>query len=133
MTGYTIKQVAEKVNLTVHTLRYYDKEGLLPFVERDYNGNRFFTENDMEWLAVICCLKNTGMPIRQIKKYIQWCLIGDETLEFRRHMLIDHRQEVIKQIIELKNNLEKIDWKINHYDTIGKIQIEDKQIHTAAH
>jgi DNA-binding transcriptional MerR regulator len=114
--GYTIKQVAEKMNLTVYTLRYYEKEGLLPFVQRDCTGNRSFNENDLEWLSLICCLKNTGMPIKQIKQYIDWCLDGDETLATRKKMLIEHRQDVLKQINELKKNLEKINYKISHYE-----------------
>ncbi|KPU45620.1 HTH-type transcriptional regulator AdhR [Oxobacter pfennigii] len=126
--GYTIKQAAKKAGLTIHTLRYYDKEGLLPFIKRDNSGNRFFTENDMEWLEVICCLKNTGMSIKQIKKYVQWCFVGDETLEARRQMLIEHRKEVMKQINELKQNLKKIDYKITHYNTSCRVEVEDKKI-----
>lgn len=112
---YTIKQVAEKMNLTAYTLRYYDKEGLLPFVVRDSSGNRLFTENDIEWLGLICCLKNTGMPIRQIKKFIQGALEGDHTLESRIEMLLAHRNDVLRQMEELNKNLEKINWKINYY------------------
>lgn len=128
---YTIKQAAQKTNLTVHTLRYYDKEELLPFVERDAVGNRFFTENDMEWIGLICCLKNTGMPIKQIKRYIQWCFEGDHTLKMRKQMFIDHRSEVLRQIDELKQNLTKIEYKIAHYDAI-QVQIEDKSCHSIA-
>ncbi len=112
---YTIKQAAEKMHLTAYTLRYYEKEGLLPFVERDSSGNRLFTDNDIEWLGLICCLKNTGMPIRQIKKFIQGALEGDQTLESRLEMLIQHRKDVLKQIEELNKNLDKINWKIDYY------------------
>ncbi len=112
---YTIKQAAEKMNLTAYTLRYYDKEGLLPFVERDSAGNRLFTENDIEWLGLICCLKNTGMPIRQIKKFIQGALEGEHTLQSRVEMLLEHRNSVLKQMEELNKNLHKINHKINYY------------------
>lgn len=114
---YTIKQAAEKMGFSIYTLRYYDKEGLLPFVARDNAGNRFFTENDMEWLEVICCLKKTGMSIKQIKQYVKCCFDGDKTLKIRKQMLIEHRLEVVKQIKELKHNLEKIDCKIARYNT----------------
>ncbi len=130
--AYTIKQVSEKINLTVHTLRYYDKMGILPFVDRDYNGNRLFTDNDVEWLGLICCLKNTGMPLKQIKKYIQACFEGDSTLEYRRKMLVAHRQEVLKQINDLKNNLETINYKISHYTTIGKIPANENSVQSVA-
>lgn len=129
---YTIKQAAEKMCLTAYTLRYYDKEGLLPFVERDTAGNRLFKENDIEWLGLICCLKNTGMPIKQIKKFLQMSLVGDQSLETRRQMLIDHRREVLDQIDELHHNLEKIDHKINHYNGCCKKYNEEKNILTTA-
>ena len=118
---YTISQVAEKFDLTAHTIRYYDKEGLLPFIERTKAGNRQFSDKDFDWLKLITCLKNTGMPIKQIKLYIQWCLQGDETLELRRQMYIDHRQEVLKQIDDLKKNLKSIDYKLEFYDTACNI------------
>lgn len=127
---YTIKQAAEKMNLTAYTLRYYDREGLLPFVERDNVGNRLFTENDMEWLGVVCCLKNTGMPIKQIKKFIQWSLYGDKTLETRRQMLIEHRKKVLEQINELNHNFEKINHKINCYNESCKKYNEENHVCT---
>lgn len=114
---YTIKEVAEKFNLTEYTIRYYDKEGLLPFIERNKSGKRIFTDRDMDWLTIICCLKNTGMQIKQIKQYINWCIEGDKTLEIRKQMFIDHRKDVLKQIEELKKNLTMIDYKIKYYDT----------------
>lgn len=130
--NYTIKQAAEKVNLTVHTLRYYDKEGLLPFVNRDKAGNRVFTDSDLEWLGLICCLKNTGMPIKQIGTYIQWCLEGDSSLETRRQMLIEHRQIVLQQIEELNHNLEALNHKIERYNTLCNIPIEEKVVYSLA-
>lgn len=114
--GYTITQVAEKSNLTAHTLRYYDKEGLLPFVERSKNGNRDFSDSDLEWIGLICCLKNTGMQIKEIKNFIEWCMEGDSTLEKRRQMFIDHRKIVEEQMSELQKNLNKIDHKIWYYN-----------------
>lgn len=116
--GYSIAEVAEKTNLTPHTLRYYEKEGLLPFVDRSDTGNRDFKDKDMEWLELICCLKNTGMSIKQIKEVIALCLKGDDTLEIRREIFISHREEVLSQIEELHKNLDKINCKINYYDSI---------------
>lgn len=125
--SYTISQVAEKFNLTPHTIRYYDKEGLLPFVDRSKAGNREFSNSDLDWLRLICCLKNTGMPIKQIKQYIEWSVQGEATLELRRQMFIDHRQEVLKQMEDLKENLKMIDYKLQFYDSACNIQLsEDK-------
>lgn len=120
---YSISQVAEKFNLTPHTIRYYDKEGLLPFIDRTKAGNREFSDSDLDWLKLICCLKNTGMPIKQIKQYIQWCLQGDDTLEIRRQMFLDHRKEVLKQMEDLKENLKTIDYKLSLYDTSCNISV----------
>lgn len=116
--SYTIQQAAQKVNLTVHTLRYYDKEGLLPFVSRDKSGNRAFSESDLDWLGLICCLKDTGMPIKQIGHFIQSCMEGDGTLDLRRQMLIAHRQSVIRQIEDLNRNLAAINHKVETYNRL---------------
>lgn len=119
--GFTIREVAEKTKLTAHTLRYYEKEGMLPAIKRDSAGNRDFSDRDMELISVICCLKNTGMPIKQIKEYINWCVVGDETLDMRKELFIKHRQDVLRQIEELNTNLEKIDYKIKYYGNKSKL------------
>jgi DNA-binding transcriptional MerR regulator len=116
--AYSIAQVAEKTNLTAHTLRYYEKEGLLPFVERNDSGIRTFGDKDLQWLEVICCLKNTGMPIKKIKEYIELCCEGDDTLEVRREIFLKHREDVLRQMAELQKNLDKINHKIKFYDQV---------------
>ena len=80
---YTVGEIVKKMNVAASTLRYYDKEGLLPFVERSESGIRMFKDSDMEWLAIIECLKKTGMPIKEIKKFIDWCMEGDATIDQR--------------------------------------------------
>ncbi len=116
--AYSIAQVAEKTNLTAHTLRYYEKEGLLPFVERNDSGIRTFGDKDLQWLEVICCLKNTGMPIKKIKEYIELCCEGDDTLDVRREIFLKHREDVLRQMAELQKNLDKINHKIKFYDQV---------------
>nr|WP_319488837.1 MerR family transcriptional regulator [uncultured Caproiciproducens sp.] len=113
---YSITQAAEKMNLTAHTLRYYEKEGLLPFVERTESGIRIFTDSDLEWLSLICCLKGTGMSIKKIKEYIDLCLEGDRTLEDRRQIFIKQRESVLQQIQEMQKHLAKVNYKIQFYD-----------------
>ena len=83
MKTYTIGEAAKRLGLTAYTLRFYDKQGILPFVERDSAGNRVFRESDFAWLNLIHCFKKTGLPLRQIKQYIEWCMEGDSTLEIR--------------------------------------------------
>lgn len=113
---YTINEVARMCDLSAYTLRFYDKEGLLPFVSRTPSGIRSFSERDLELIKLICCLKNTGMPIKEIKRYIDMVMEGAETVEARRQMMVDHRNEVLRQIDELKKNVNLIDLKIAFYD-----------------
>ncbi|KJU71667.1 MerR family transcriptional regulator [Clostridium baratii] len=113
--NYTIAQAAKKMNLTIYTLRYYDREGLLSNVERDKSGKRIFTKDSMEMLALISCLKNTGMPIKEIKKFIDWQNEGNNTLHDRNDMLIKHKEDVLNQIEDLKKHLRLIDRKLDYY------------------
>jgi DNA-binding transcriptional MerR regulator len=113
--NYTIAQAAKKMNLTIYTLRYYDREGLLTNVKRDKSGNRIFAKEDMEMLSIICCLKNTGMPIKKIKQFTDWQKEGNQTLHTRNSMLENHKVDVLKQIDDLKKHLCLIDRKLNYY------------------
>lgn len=113
--NYTIAQAAKKMNLTIYTLRYYDRVGLLSNVKRDKSGNRIFTKDDMEMLSLICCLKNTGMPIKEIKLFTDWQNEGNQTLHARNNMLVEHKKDVLKQIEDLKNHLRLIDRKLDYY------------------
>jgi DNA-binding transcriptional MerR regulator len=126
--NFTINEVANKFGLSAHTLRFYDKEGLLPFIARNKSGNRMFTELDLSWVAMICCLKDTGMSIKDIKQYTDWCTQGSGTIDIRKTMLTAHRNEVLKQIDELKKNLELIDSKIAIYEDPDMARMMDEQL-----
>ena len=112
---YSIKQVAEKTNLKAYVLRYYEREGLLPFVSRSKSGIRRYSEDDLEWLGLICCLKNTGMSIRQIKNFVELSMQGGETLKQRCDMLIEHKKNVEAQIEEMQKHLRKVVHKIKYF------------------
>lgn len=114
--NYTINEVANKFGLTAHTLRFYDKEGLMPFIGRGKSGNRVFTETDLNWVAMVCCLKDTGMSIKEIKQYADWCMQGMQTIKERKEMLAVHRRQVVKQINDLNKYLDLLDWKISIYN-----------------
>jgi len=114
--GYSIGKAADKTGLSAFTLRYYEKEGLLPFVERTPSGARCFKDSDFEWLAMIQCLKNTGMSIRDIREFVGWCMEGDETLEKRLAMFCARRKEVEAKMAEFQSYLDKLDWKIAYYE-----------------
>lgn len=122
---YSISEVAKMMNLTVHTLRYYDKEGLLPFVERTPSGIRLFKESDLDALRIIECLKATGMPIKDIKNFIDWCSEGDSSLQQRYDMFIERKAVVEAQMEELKNTLEVIGYKCWYYKTALDAGTED--------
>lgn len=113
--NYTIAQAAKKMNLTIYTLRYYDRKGLLSNVKRDKSGNRIFTKDDMEMLSLICCLKNTGMPIKKIKQFTDWQNEGNQTLHPRNDMLENHKEDILTQIEDLKKHLRLIDRKLDYY------------------
>ncbi|MCM3400023.1 MerR family transcriptional regulator [Oceanobacillus profundus] len=122
---YSISEVAKKLNLTVYTLRYYDKEGLMPFVERTPNGTRLFKESDIDALNVIECLKSTGMPIKEIKKFIDWCSDGDSTLQKRYDMFLERKAVAEAQLEELKKTMELINHKCEYYQTALDAGTED--------
>lgn len=90
---YSIGDVAKRMNVPASTLRYYDKEGLLPFVERTQSGIRQFKESDIDWLNIIECLKRTGMPIKDIKRFIDWCQEGDTSIQQRYEMFLERKKE----------------------------------------
>lgn len=113
---YNIGQVSEITEISVYTLRFYDKEGLLPFIKRENNGTRKFSDEDIKIIRLISCLKNTGMKIKDIRKYIDLLMIGEDTSIERKEMLIEHRQVAVNQISKLKTELNLIDLKIKFYD-----------------
>jgi DNA-binding transcriptional MerR regulator len=112
---FSIKQVSEKTNLAPHVLRYYESEGLLPSVGRSRKGIRRYSEDDLEWLGLVCCLKNTGMSIKQIKNFVELSIQGDSTLRHRCEMLKEHKAMVENQIVEMQRHLEKVTCKIDYF------------------
>ncbi len=112
---YSIQDVSKKTGLTAHTLRYYEKEGLIPSVERSQGGFRQYTDEDLERLGLIRCLKNTGMSIKEISRFVQLTREGDHTLEERVALLRSHRDQVIKKMEEMQQYLDKVNWKLNFF------------------
>ena len=122
---YSIQDVSRKTGLTAHTLRYYEKEGLIPSIERSQGGIRQYTDEDLEALGLICCLKNTGMPLQEIARFVQLAHEGDGTLEERVKLLKDHREKLIARMDEMQKYLEKITWKVNFFS--GKLEEYQKK------
>lgn len=113
--AYSIKEVSKKMNLPTHTLRFYEKEGLLPFINRSKGGIRRFSDSDLDSLEMICCLKSTGMSVKQIKEFVELSKQGEETLKQRFDMLVVHKRNVEEQIALMEKHLKKVNWKIEFY------------------
>lgn len=113
--GYSIGQVAERCGISTYTLRYYDKEGLLPFVKKTPSGLRDFSDQDIDLLRIIECLKGTGMQIKDIRQYIVWLMQGDSTLQQRLDMFERQKECLQMQMRQLMDFMDKIDFKIDFY------------------
>lgn len=113
----TVGEMAKILDIPAFTLRYYDKEGLLPFVERSSGGIRMFRETDIEWLQVIGCMKKAGMSIRDIRRYIELAMQGDDTIETRLQMFRHQREVATQQLAELRHTLETVEYKCWFYET----------------
>lgn len=112
---YTIGQVSEMFHLPISTLRYYDKEGLFPNLERA-SGIRKFSENEIEALRVIECLKKTGMGIKDIKQFMDWCAEGPSTYVNRKELFESRKKALEEQLQELKRNMAMIKFKCWYYE-----------------
>lgn len=114
---YTVGEMAKLIGVPSSTLRYYDKEGLLPFVERSASGIRMFKDSDYEWLKIIECLKKTGMKLKEIRSFVYMCIDGDSTIDSRFELIKKQREVVKSQINELQNTLDILNFKYWYYET----------------
>ena len=112
---YTIGQVSKMFGLPVSTLRYYDKEGLFPNMERS-NGIRRFGERELETLRVIECLKKSGMEIKDIRQFMAWCAQGSSTYPQRRAMFVKQKESVEAEIARMNRVLDMLKFKCWYYE-----------------
>ena len=112
---YSIGEVSEMLKISISTLRYYDKEGLLPLINRTSGNIRVFDETDLECLKMIECLKTTGMQLKDIKSFFVWCEEGDSTIEKRYDLFLLQKAKTERQIEELQNALARINYKCEYY------------------
>ena len=123
---YSVQEAAERTGLTTYTLRYYEREGLLaPIPRATSSGHRRYSEEDLRLLHFLKRMRETGMPIRQMKRYVALILAGDSTLEERRQMLIAHRDMVRKDIAKLQTHLTAIEEKIDSYAALSREYEDD--------
>ncbi len=117
---YTVGEMAKLLNVPASTLRYYDKQGLLPFVERSKSGIRMFQKKDYEWLKLIECLKKSGLTLSEIKDYISMAIRGDETIEDRLQLFLNQKEVINQKITELQETLRVVEYKCWYYETAKK-------------
>ena len=122
---YTVGEMARETGIPASTLRYYDKEGLLPFVERTGGGIRMFTDADREALTVIECLKRSGLSIREIRAFMEMCARGDESLGERRALFEARRDAVREEIDRLQRTLDVLEYKCWYYETAAAAGTEE--------
>ncbi len=122
---YKIGQVSEMFDLPISTLRYYDKEGLFPLMQRQ-SGIRQFGETEIEALRVIACLKASGLEVKDIKRFMEWCMAGQSTYAQRKELFETRKAAVEAEILQLKKTLDMLKFKCWYYETAIKDGSEDK-------
>lgn len=119
--GFSIGEVVKQTGLSAHTLRYYEKEGLLPFVTKNSSGLRVYSTTDLQWLSMIECLKDSGLQIKEIRQYIEWYRQGDATLQQRLDLFANRRKVLEAEMARLQVVMNKITFKETLYTTAIKL------------
>lgn len=122
----TIAEVSEKYNISQDTLRYYERIGLIPRVNRNKSGIRDYTEEDCRWIEFIKCMRSAGLSIEVLIEYVQLVQQGDSTIEARKELLIEQRNQLIRKIEEMQKTLERLNYKISVYEQ--KILEREKEL-----
>lgn len=122
---YTIGQVSQMFELPISTLRYYDKVGLFPNMQRK-SGNRQFGEQEIEALRVIECLKKSGLEIKDIKQFMQWCVQGSQTYPLRKKLFVKQKEAVEAEIEHMNRVLDMLKFKCWYYEEAIKDGNEDR-------
>ena len=117
---YTIKEVAEKMDVSEHTLRFWAKSGFFPLIKRDANNIRQFSESDLEWVRIVKCLRSVGTENKAIKRYIDLCIVGDSTIQERYEIIQATKNKAQQQMEDLKKQLALLDYKEKYYQNLIK-------------
>lgn len=122
---YTIKDVAEKMDVSEHTLRFWAKSGFFPFIKRNENNIRIFSENDLEWVRIVKCLRSVGTENKAIKRYIDLCIKGDSTIPERYGIIHSTKIKAQQQMEELQKQLDLLNFKESFYQNLIKNNLKD--------
>ena len=112
----TIAEVSKEFGLTADTLRYYERIGLLPAVNRNSSGTRDYTQEDCRWVQFIKCMRSAGLSIETLIEYVSLFQLGNATIAIRKELLIEQRKQIFDKIEELQGTLEYLDKKIDGYE-----------------
>ena len=112
----TITEVSKKYGLSADTLRYYERVGLIPKVNRNKSGVRDYTQEDCNWVEFIKCMRRAGLPIEVLIDYVSMFQQGDSTIDARKELLVDQRKVLAKKIEEMNKTLARLDYKIDLYE-----------------
>ncbi len=121
----TITEVSKKYDLSADTLRYYERIGLIPPVNRNKSGIRDFTEEDCKWVEFIKCMRGAGLSIEVLTEYVQLFQQGNSTIKARKQLLVEQRSQLIGRIEEMKETLNRLDAKIDGYEEKFIVKEED--------
>jgi DNA-binding transcriptional MerR regulator len=121
----TIAEVSKKYDLSADTLRYYERIGLLPTVNKNSSGNRDYTEEDCRWVQFIKCMRSAGLSIEILIEYVSLFQKGNSTVSARKELLLEQRKQIAEKMEELKNTLNYLDNKIDGYEE-RMLKIEDQ-------
>ncbi len=111
-----ISEVSERYDISPDTLRYYERVGLIPTVNRSESGIRDYNEIDVEWVNFIKCMRNAGLPIEVLMEYVELVQQGDQTNEARKQILINQRDKLVRKMDEMQKTLDILNYKIEVYD-----------------
>ena len=123
-TTYTMQEIGERTGLSADTLRFYEKDGVLSDVFRLPNGHRRYDPADLDWLNFVVCLRTTGMPLKDIRRFRELLEEGDESIPERLQLLLDQKESLLESIGELERALRKIEHKIAYYEGRGPADCE---------
>jgi len=112
----TIAEVSKRYDITPDTLRYYERIGLLPNVNRTKSGIRFYTEDDCRWIEFIKCMRSAGLTIEVLIEYVKLFQKGDKTIAARKELLVEQREQLRKRMKDMKETLSRLDYKIDQYE-----------------
>ncbi|NMC45518.1 MAG: MerR family transcriptional regulator [Chloroflexi bacterium] len=111
-----ISEVSERYDITADTLRYYERVGLLPSVNRNASGIRDYDKKDIEWVGFIKCMRNAGLTIETLTEYVRLVQQGDQTIEARKELLKKQREQLLQKMVEMHKTLDLLNYKIELFE-----------------